>query len=48
MTSVPFDFVLFALTLAGVAIFHHRTLQIALSGLAVIVAYQLATGTGPA
>jgi len=49
--GVPVDFVLFALTLAGVALFHHHTLQVALIGLAVIVAYKLGfagfrTGTG--
>jgi len=48
--GVPFDFVLFGLTLAGVALFHHHTLQVALAGLGVIVLYKLAfTGfkTGP-
>ena len=48
--GVPFDFVLFGLTLAGVALFHHHTLQVALTGLAVIVLYKLVfTGfkTGP-
>ena len=48
--GVPFDFVLFGLTLAGVALFHHHTLQVALIGLAVILAYKLGfTGfkTGP-
>lgn len=45
------EFVLFALTLAGVAIFHHRTLEVALAGLVAIVLYKLATagfheGTG--
>ena len=48
--GVPVDFVLFALTLAGVALFHHHTLQVALTGLAVIVLYKLGfTGfkTGP-
>ncbi|HEX7052461.1 MAG TPA: citrate transporter [Burkholderiales bacterium] len=48
--GVPVDFVLFGLTLAGVALFHERTLQVALAGLAVIVLYKLAfTGfkTGP-
>jgi len=48
--SVPIDFVLFALTLLGVALFHRYTLQVALTGLAVIVLYKLAfTGfkTGP-
>jgi len=48
--GVPVDFVLFGLTLAGVALFHHHTLQVALTGLAVIVLYKLGfTGfkTGP-
>ena len=48
--GVPVDFVLFGLTLAGVALFHHHTLQVALIGLAVILAYKLGvTGfkTGP-
>ncbi len=48
--GIPLDFVLFALTLLGVALFHSRTLQVALTGLAVIVLYKLAfTGfkTGP-
>ena len=39
--GVPVDFVLFALTLAGVALFHHHTLQVALTGLAVIALYKL-------
>ncbi len=38
------EFVLFALTLAGVAVFHRRTLEVALAGLAAIVIYKLATG----
>jgi Na+/H+ antiporter NhaD/arsenite permease-like protein len=48
--GAPVDFVLFGLMLAGVALFHDRPLQVALTGLTVIVAYQLAvTGfdTGP-
>ena len=48
--GTPFDFVLFGLTLAGVAIFHHHTLNVALIGLGAIVLYQLGfTGfkTGP-
>src|SRR5258708_7853726 len=36
-----FDFVLFGSRLAGVALSHHRTLQVALIGLAVIVLYKL-------
>jgi Na+/H+ antiporter NhaD/arsenite permease-like protein len=39
--GVPIDFVLFGLTLAGVALFHHHTLQVALIGLGVIVLYKL-------
>jgi Na+/H+ antiporter NhaD/arsenite permease-like protein len=48
--GVPFDFVLFGLTLAGVALFHHHVLQVALIGLGAIVLYKLGfTGfkTGP-
>jgi Na+/H+ antiporter NhaD/arsenite permease-like protein len=48
--GVPVDFVLFGLTLAAVALFHHHTLHVALTGLAVIVLYKLGfTGfkTGP-
>src|SRR5512145_1322345 len=48
--GVPVDFVLFGLTLAGVALFHHHTLQVALIGLGVITLYKLGfTGfkTGP-
>ncbi|WP_291855262.1 citrate transporter [Bradyrhizobium sp.] len=40
--GIPVDFVLFALTLLGVALFHRRTLQVALTGLAVIIVYKLA------
>jgi Na+/H+ antiporter NhaD/arsenite permease-like protein len=39
--GIPVDFILFGLTLIGVAIFHHRTLQVALTGLAAIVLYKL-------
>jgi hypothetical protein len=35
--GAPVDFVLFGLMLAGVALFHHHTLQVALAGLAIIV-----------
>jgi Na+/H+ antiporter NhaD/arsenite permease-like protein len=38
--GVPFDFILFALTLLGVALFHSRTLQVALTGAAAITLYQ--------
>ena len=39
--GVPFDFVLFALTLVGIALFHRHTLPIALAGLGSITAYKL-------
>ena len=48
--GIPVDFILFALTLLGVALFHNHTLRVALTGLAVITAYKLVfTGfkTGP-
>jgi Na+/H+ antiporter NhaD/arsenite permease-like protein len=50
IAGIPADFILFALTLLGVALFHRYTLQVALTGLAVITLYKLAfTGfkTGP-
>jgi Na+/H+ antiporter NhaD/arsenite permease-like protein len=40
--GIPVDFILFALTLLGVAVFHHRTLEVALTGLAAITLYKLA------
>ena len=48
--GIPVDFILFALILIGVAVFHHHTLRVALTGLAIIVVYKLVfTGfkTGP-
>ena len=39
--GIPVDFILFALTLIGVAVFHHKTLEVALTGLAAIVVYKL-------
>lgn len=43
--GIPFDFVLFAATLVGVALFHRHTLQVALLGLGLITGYKLeATG----
>ena len=41
VAGVPLDFILFGLTLLGVALFHHRTLQVGLTGLAVITIYKL-------
>jgi Na+/H+ antiporter NhaD/arsenite permease-like protein len=48
--GIPVEFILFALTLLGVALFHHHTLRVALVGLAAITLYKLGfTGfkTGP-
>ena len=42
--GIPLDFVLFGLTLLGVALFHHHTLKVALTGLAVITLYKLTLG----
>src|ERR1700674_4620480 len=42
LVGVPVDFILFGLTLLGVALFHHYTLQVALGGLAAITLYKLA------
>jgi len=40
--GIPVDFILFALTLLGVALFHRHTLYVALAGLAAITLYKLA------
>ncbi len=48
--GIPLEFILFGLTLLGVALFHHHTLPVSLAGLASIVLYKLTiTGfkTGP-
>ena len=50
MFDIPIEFILFALTLLGVALFHRYTLRVALTGLAAIVIYKIVfTGfkTGP-
>src|SRR5262245_30044916 len=39
--GIPVDFILFGLTLLGVAVFHHKTLEVALTGLAAVTAYKL-------
>ena len=51
VAGIPVDFILFALTLLGVALFHHHTFTVAMTGLAAIIAYKLAftgfkTGAG--
>lgn len=40
--GIPVDFILFGLTLLGVAVFHHHTLPVALGGLAAISIYKVA------
>ena len=39
--GIPLEFILFALTLLGVALYHHRTLEVALTGLAMISLYKI-------
>jgi Na+/H+ antiporter NhaD/arsenite permease-like protein len=39
--GIPIEFILFGLTLLGVALFHHHTLAVALSGLFTITLYKL-------
>ena len=42
LAGIPVDFILFALTLLGVALFHHHTLRVAVVGVLGITAYKLA------
>ncbi len=51
--GIPVDFILFALTLLGVALFHAHTLRVAVTGMVVIAAYKIVftgfkTGAGVA
>ena len=39
--GIPIDFILFGLSLLGVALFHHATLYVALTGLATITLYKI-------
>lgn len=39
--GIPIEFVLFALTLIGVALFHHQTFWVAVTGLTVIILYKI-------
>jgi Na+/H+ antiporter NhaD/arsenite permease-like protein len=41
LQNLPISYILFALTLAGVAVFHHRTLLVSAIGFAAISLYQL-------
>src|SRR5437763_12349242 len=43
--GIPVDFILFGLTLAGVAVFHKCTMRVALTGLVTIAVYKM-TFTG--
>ena len=44
LAGIPIDFFLFAFTLVGVALFHHHTLAVAVTGLGVITLYKLTLG----
>jgi Na+/H+ antiporter NhaD/arsenite permease-like protein len=41
LLGVPIDLILFGLTLLGVAVFHHKTLEVAVAGLAAVTLYKL-------
>ena len=47
LAGIPIDFILFALTLIGVALFHHHTLKIAVTGLVVITLFKIAFSPFP-
>jgi Na+/H+ antiporter NhaD/arsenite permease-like protein len=42
--TIPVEFIFFALTLIGVAVFHHHTLAVALTGLVAIASYKILFG----
>ena len=42
LAGIPFEFLLFGMTLLGVALFHHFTLQVAVSGLVSISVFKIA------
>ena len=39
--GIPVDFILFGLTLLSVAVFHHKTLEVALTGLVAVTIYKI-------
>ena len=41
--GIPIEFILFVLTLIGIAIWHHRTMQVALTGMVVVMVYKVLT-----
>src|SRR5437762_5299495 len=47
IAGVPIDFILFALTLVGIALFHHHTLPIAVGGLLVISTFKIVASPFP-
>src|SRR5437899_6289050 len=47
IAGVPIDFILFALTLVGIALFHHHTLLIAVGGLLVISTFKIVASPFP-
>ena len=47
LLGIPIDFILFAATLAGIALFHHHTLPIAVGGLIVISLYKIGVSPFP-
>ncbi|MFM2090097.1 MAG: hypothetical protein RLZZ127_586, partial [Planctomycetota bacterium] len=42
VAGIPIEFGIFALTLLGVAVFHHHTLRVAVIGLLTLIGYKLA------
>ncbi|MFI4927786.1 MAG: citrate transporter, partial [Burkholderiales bacterium] len=44
LAGIPLDFILFALTLLGVALFHNHTLFVAVTGMIVIALYKILFG----
>jgi hypothetical protein len=47
LAGIPIDFILFAVTLIGVALFHHHTLKVAITGLVVITLFKIAFSPFP-
>ncbi|MGH8244322.1 MAG: citrate transporter, partial [Steroidobacteraceae bacterium] len=45
---MPLEFLIFGVTLAGVALFHRKALPIAAAGLAAVIAYQWVFAAFPA
>ena len=41
VAGIPLDFILFAATLLGVALFHAQTLRVAVTGMIVIATYKI-------